>query len=137
MAWGLLPAADNAKELYVYGTERYYAGPGSRLRRFVYRTDGFVSLHADKSGGEMISKPLQLASSELRLNYRTAPGGSVQVKFSWGTAAYALSEALSGDEIDQPVNWKSHGGLIGGDKEPVTVRLILKDADVYSVTFGE
>lgn len=138
MAWGMLALPDSPKELSVYGTEAYYAGPAGRLRRFVYRTDGFVSLHADKSGGEMISKPLALSSNpELQLNYRTAPGGSVQVEFRWGIGSYSLSEVLTGDEIDHQVKFKSHGGLIGGEEKPVTVRLILKDADVYAVKFGE
>ena len=52
MAWGLLQLADTPKEWSVYAKEAYYAGPGSRLRRFVYRPDGLVALTAGSDGGE-------------------------------------------------------------------------------------
>lgn len=42
VAWGGLSLPGQDRELSVYGTEAYYVGPASRLRRFVYRTDGFV-----------------------------------------------------------------------------------------------
>ena len=50
MAWGLLQLPGNDRELSVYATEAYYAGPGSRVRRFTFRTDGFVSVHAAGGG---------------------------------------------------------------------------------------
>jgi hypothetical protein len=138
MAWGILSLPDSPKEISVYGTEAYYAGPAGRLRRFAYRTDGFVSVHADESGGELLTKPLVLTSKDLQLNYRTAKGGSVQVQLvNTAGEAVAASEVLSGDEIDGPVKWKAGGGLIGGDDGPVTLRLILKDADVYAIEFGK
>jgi hypothetical protein len=138
MAWGMLSLSDSPNEVSVYGTEAYYAGPAGRLRRFVYRTDGFVSLHADKTGGEMISKPLQLSSTELQLNYRTAPGGSVQVQLvNSAGETLAESEAFDSDEIDVSVTWKTASDKVDLAKQPVHLRLILKDADVYAVKFGE
>ena len=50
MTWGLLELPGRPNELSVYATEAYYAGPGSRVRRFTFRTDGFVSVHADSEG---------------------------------------------------------------------------------------
>ena len=39
MTWGLLKLPGNQRELSVYGTEAYYTGPDSRVRRFTYRVD--------------------------------------------------------------------------------------------------
>ena len=58
MTWGLLQLPGSPRELSVYATEAYYAGPGSRLRRFTFRVDGFVSAHADETTGELITKAL-------------------------------------------------------------------------------
>ena len=51
MTWGLLQLPGNDRELSVYATEAYYKGPASRVRRFTFRMDGFVSVHAPASGG--------------------------------------------------------------------------------------
>jgi hypothetical protein len=135
MAWGLLSLPDSPKELSVYGTEAYYAGPAGRLRRFVYRTDGFVALHADKTAGEMTSKPLLLKAPALMLNYRAAPGGHVDVQIidANGQRIYE-SKRMTGDEIDAVVTWCASTRI---PDEPVQVRLLLKDADVYAIKFEE
>lgn len=75
LAWGLvrLPARDN--ELSIYAKEAYYTGPGSRLRRFTYRVDGFVSVHAPAEGGELLTKPLRYQGDKLVLNFVTGPQG--------------------------------------------------------------
>ncbi len=43
MTWGILKLPGDDRELSVYATEAYYTGPDSRVRRFSYRVDGFVS----------------------------------------------------------------------------------------------
>ncbi len=45
-------------ELSLYATEGYYEGDGVRLRRYSLRLDGFVSIRAPQSGGEMLTRPL-------------------------------------------------------------------------------
>ncbi|MBM3334296.1 hypothetical protein FJY63_06510, partial [Candidatus Sumerlaeota bacterium] len=60
MTWGLLQLPGNNRELAVYATEAYYAGPGSRVRRFTFRTDGLVSVHA-AGEGTLVTKPLRFA----------------------------------------------------------------------------
>ena len=143
MAWGILDLPDSDKELAVYGTEAYYEGPHSRLRRFTYRKDGFVSLHTDKSGGEMITKPLTFSGKNLHLNFVTATKGSVQVEIldtkGQPLAGFALADCktLSGDELDKAVQWKGSADLNELAGKPVKLRLVLKDADVYAVRFGE
>ena len=80
MTWGLLRLPGDDKHYSVYATEAYYAGPDSRLRRFTYRIDGFVSLHAGGNGGELVTKPLKFTGDTLVLNFVTADGGSVRVE---------------------------------------------------------
>jgi hypothetical protein len=142
MAWGLvrLPGAD--KELSVYATEAYYTGPDSRLRRFTYRIDGFVSLHAPAAGGEVLTKPLQFSGQNLTLNFRTAPGGSVRVEMTDldGRPLDGLQldrcRPLQGDAIEQPVTWDGGGDLGRWAGQAVRLRLVLADADVYALRFA-
>ncbi len=75
MTWGLLQLPGQDRELSVYATEAYYAGPGSRVRRFTFRTDGFVSLHAGAETAEMVTRALRFAGKELAINYRDRRGG--------------------------------------------------------------
>ena len=123
------------RELSVYGTEAYYTGPDSRVRRFTYRTDGFVALHADETGGVMTTRPIVFAGEVLSLNYRTAKDGHVRVQLigSDGTPI-ATSKKLSGDEIDVQLDLdrvKVHAAA----GQPVRIRFELKNADVFSYRF--
>lgn len=143
MANALLRLPDNDREYSVYGTEAYYTGPDSRLRRFTYRVDGFVSAHAGGEGGTLVTKPFTFAGKRLMINFATAEAGSVQVELlqADGTPVpgYQLNSAtkLMGDEIEQTVSWteKSNAGEFEG--KPIKLRFHLKDADLYSLRFRE
>ena len=76
MTWGLLQLPGHDGELSVYGTEAYYTGPGSRVRRFAYRLDGFVALHAGSDGGEAVTRPIRFQGNKLVLNARTTERGT-------------------------------------------------------------
>ena len=82
-AWGLIetPAMlDGAPaELSLFWTEGYYRGPATRLRRYTLRQDGFVSIQAPLSGGELITKPLSFKGSHLEINCLTIAAGSVHI----------------------------------------------------------
>jgi hypothetical protein len=141
MAWGVLSLPGKEKELSVYGTEAYYTGPGSRLRRFSYRVDGFVSVHAPAEGGELLTKPLRFKGEKLTLNFVTGPTGSVQVEVqdADGQPIKGLTlgdcKPLQGDQIEQVVTWKDGAGVGRLAGKPVRLRFRLKDADVFSVRF--
>ena len=81
MAWGLVEIPNRPKHISVYASEAYYTGPDSRLRRFEYRKDGFVSLRAGSEIGEMITKPISLGRSAERLtvNFQTKKNGYIMV----------------------------------------------------------
>lgn len=139
MANGLVVLPDNDREYAVYGTEAYYTGPDSRLRRFTYRLDGFVSLYAGSDGGTLITKPLTYEGDSLLLNF-AAPKGSVRVSVHPAGDAdgsgepLARSEELSADEIDHAVAF-AEGKLADHSGRPVRLRFELKNADVYSFKF--
>jgi hypothetical protein len=141
MAWGLvgLPGAKN--ELSVYAKEAYYAGPGSRLRRFTYRLDGFVSVHAPVEGGEILTKPIRFRGDKLVLNLVTSPKGSlaVEVLDSEGQPieGFRLKQCrpLQGDSVAQSVAWEGGADLRRLASRPVRLRFVLRDADLFSFRF--
>jgi hypothetical protein len=141
MTSGVLQLPGNEKELSVYATEAYYAGPGSRVRRFTFRTDGFVSLHAGDRRAEVVTKPLKFAGKELSLNYVASDGGRLQVELQDAhgkpLADYALSDCqpLDGDAIDQPVAWAKGGDLSTLAGRPIRLRIVLQKADLYALRF--
>jgi hypothetical protein len=141
MTSGLLQLPSEPGLLSVYATEAYYAGPGSRVRRFVFRTDGFVSLQAKSQPGEVLTKLFRFSGQSLQLNFRTATGGRVRVELQSedGRPLPGLSlaecEELRGDEIAKVVTWNSGKTPASAAGQPVRLKFQLQDADVYSMKF--
>lgn len=154
MAWGLVEIPGRQNHLSVYATEAYYTGPDSRLRRFEYRKDGFVSIRGGEKGGTLITRKIQLGrlADRLTLNYRANAGGRVRVGIykTDGTPipGFSLAECreLTGDQLDQTVMWKSVSGNIVGktnadlsrlrkSEQPVQLHIELKNADLFSLQF--
>jgi hypothetical protein len=143
MAWGLLQLPHSDRELSVYATEAYYTGPDSRIRRFSYRVDGFVSLRGSDEGGALVTKPITFTGGQLAVNFATGDAGGLRVELqdADGNAidgfALADCDALRGDEIEQVVTWKESddvGPLAG---QPVRLRFEIADGDLYSFKFHE
>lgn len=143
MTWGLVQLPGNDREYSVYATEAYYTGPDSRVRRFTYRVDGFVSVRASAQGGALVTKPLVFDGKKLVVNFATRGQGSLQVELQEANGKpipkFALADAvpLTGDEIAQTVAWKSGDDVSSLAGKPICVRFELKDADVFSFRFGE
>ncbi len=123
MAHGLIQAND--REIFCYATEGYMDGPERRLRRFVWRTDGFVSLGTE-SGGEMTTRLLTTEADRISVNFtgririeqlgedgRPLPGGIAE---------------LSGNEIEAPVP------LANGGKA-FRLRFQMWQAELFSIAF--
>ncbi len=150
IAWGITttpsPLPGEVPELSLYAIENYYVGP-CRLRRFTLRQDGFVSINAPYTGGEMTTRLITFDKSkgdtpvELELNLATSAAGSVQYELldESGTAipGFTLkeSEEFYGDELAHTATWKGKTDLSQLAGKPVRVRFVLKDADLYSLRF--
>ena len=138
MASGVLPTAPD--ELSIYWVE-HYCHPTCRLRRGTLRTDGFVSVNAPYTGGELVTRPLRFEGSELVLNYATSAAGSVRVELHDAEGhplpGYSLPEGveLYGDEIERVVSWEGGADLSQVAGQPVRLRFVMKDADLYSLRF--
>ncbi len=140
MTWGLVQLPGNDKEYSVYATEAYYTGPDSRVRRFTYRVDGFVSLRGTAKGGSLVTKPLVFTGGTMVINFASKGAGAVRVELESmdGTPleGFALADCkpLQGDSITQEVKWTG-SDLAALAGTAVRVRFHVKDADVYSFRF--
>jgi hypothetical protein len=141
MTLGVLQLPGDDRELSVYATEAGYDLGPTRLRRFTYRTDGFVSASAPAKG-ELLTRPLRFDGKSLEINGRTSPGGFLQVEVC-NEAGRALPgfEAsqcvpLTGDEITWTVKWKGHPGLSARSGRPIRLRFLLQDADLFAMKFN-
>jgi len=145
--WGLVETRRESpgepNELSIYVNEAYYSGNSTRIRRYTCRIDGFVSLHAAMSGGEMVTKPLVFSGTRLVLNFSTSAAGSVQVeiqdKDGTPVQGFRLSDCppMFGDSIDRTVTWKNGPDLAGLAGKPIRLRFVLKDADLYALRFAK
>lgn len=110
--------------------------------RFLLRTDGFASVSAPWSGGEMFTKLLTFSGNTLSLNYSTSAAGSIRVEIQDPAGrplpGFSVDDCpeIIGDEIDRTVRWKrgSDVGELAGT--PVRLRFVLRDADLFSLKFS-
>jgi hypothetical protein len=141
MAWGLLELPGNDRELSVYAKEAYYTGPGSRIRRFTYRTDGFVSLRGGSSGGELVTKPFRFAGKTLSLNGRAASGGQIQVELQDAEGRPLPGRGLedchpiTGDGVDLIARWHESSDVGTWADQPVRLRFAIRDAELFALQF--
>lgn len=129
MAWSVVKLPGKEDELSVYAKERYYTGPGSRVRRFRYRVDGFAAATVGEKGGELLTRPLQVKGDKLVLNYAATAGGSVRVSLLDMANKVLGQSELRGDAVAEVVDWKA---AING---PVRLRFEMTNAKVYSFRF--
>jgi hypothetical protein len=127
-------------ELSIYSNEGYYKGQGTQTRRYTYRTDGFVSIHASFNGGQVITKPIIFEGDMLLMNYSTSAAGSLRVEIQDQNhnplEGCTLSDCppIYGDEIEGIIRWKdSDISKLAG--KPCRLRFILQDADIYAMGF--
>jgi hypothetical protein len=145
MAWGMVEIPGRPNHLSVYATEAYYTGPDTRVRRFEYRKDGFVSLRAGAKGGLLITKPIQLGrlAERLTLNFKTNKGGQIRVGLFTPNCkpipGHTLADCkpLSGDHLNRTAQWKSGSDISAlRQKHPVVrLRIEVKNADVFALQF--
>ena len=147
MGWQIVetkPALEGAPdELSFYATENYWTGASKSgaLRRHTLRLDGFVSVQAPMSGGELITKPLTFKGARFMLNFATSAAGGVRLEIQdlngKAMPGFALDdcEPLFGDTLERTVTWKNGADVSTLAGRPVRLRFALQDADVYSFQF--
>ena len=143
-ATGVVSTGDDEISLYVL---RHYKFPTIHMERMVLRTDGFVSLNAGYRGGEVVTRPLTFQGNNLVLNFATAAGSihvEIQDEAGRPLPGFALEESplVWGDDIEHTVRWeRSHAGATSKEPlkriagKPVRLRLVMKDADLFSLRF--
>jgi len=137
-------AAGTPDELSLYvsdGGGWSQRGKASRFRRYTLRIDGFVSVNAPLSGGEVVTKPLTFTGSKLAMNFATSAAGSVRVEIQNESGKpvenFAIDDCpeIFGDKINQVVTFKGGSDLSHLARKPIRLRFVLKDADLYSIQF--
>ncbi len=156
-AAGIIPTVPDEWSMYV---AEHYGWDTNAVRRVTVRPHGFASVRAGYHGGELRTKPVTFTGSTLFINYSTSAVGSMSVEIQdaegrplEGFAAKDM-DPMFGDDLDAPVTWRgrdAQGGQGGGqgggpgglsdlsrlNGTPVRLRFVLKDADLFSIRFGD
>ncbi len=139
MSYAIVPSGEN--EISLYLTNRAGGSP-PHLQRLVLRTDGFASLNAPYEGGECLTKLLVFSGDRLVLNASTSAAGEVRVEIlspqGKPLEGYRLEDCrpFVGDTISHVVQWKRGDDLSDLAGMPVRLRIVMRDADLYSFRFN-
>lgn len=143
--WGLVETRsaieDAPPEISIYVTENTLQDRRAYLRRHSLRIDGFVSVNAPLSGGEVVTRPLRFAGGRLVLNYSTSAAGSIRIEVQdehgHPLPGFALQDwpEIYGDSIGQAVPAKAGSDLGQLAGKTVRLRFVLSDADLYAFQF--
>lgn len=144
-AWSIVEtksSIENApNELSLYAVESYWTGNSSALRRYTIRIDGFVSVSAPMSGGELVTKPLTFTGNKLNINFSSSAAGDIKVEIQdeEGKPISGLSlddcDTIFGDALERVVTWQGNNDLSSLEGKSVRLRFVLRDADLYSLKF--
>jgi hypothetical protein len=145
VGWHLVETASvypgAAPELTLYAQEFYYVD-AVQLRRHTLRLDGFASIHAPLSGGELLTPPLIFQGVSLSLNFATSAFGSLRVEVQDTDGrplpGFTLADSIElyGDTVARMAMWKDNPDLSTHASKPVRLRFVLRDADLYAMQFG-
>lgn len=108
--------------------------------RYVLRLDGFISVNAGSTPGELLTKPLTFSGRELVLNFSTGAAGDIRVEIQRAGGepipGFTLDDCppAYGDTIERAVRWKG-GDLRALAGQPVRLRFVIKECDLYSFRF--
>ena len=137
-ALNVVQTGDTEMSVYV---QHDYAQPTAHLRRYSLRLDGFTSIYAPYKTGSMTTKPFVFKGSKLLLNFATSAPGYVKVEIQNAdgkpVSGYSLNEAeeLIGNYIEHPASWRSGTDVSPLSNQPIRLRFVMKDANLYSLQF--
>ena len=137
-AYGIVQTGPTEMSVYYH---QHDGQSNSHLARFALRLDGFASVRTPYTGGEVISKPLVFDGDKLEVNISTSAAGCCQVELqdSAGVAipGFTLAECpqMIGDDIQRVVTWQTGEDVSRLRGQPVRLRFVMRDADLYSFSF--
>ena len=129
------------REMSLYVSQDY-TQPTSHLHRYSMRLDGFTSIYAPYTGGEVITRPFIFSGKELEINYSTSAAGEIRIEIQDDQGnpmpGYTLEESdiIIGDEIKKIVTWEGSKDVSEVSTKPVRLHIFLKDANLYSIKFN-
>lgn len=119
-----------------------YAQPASHLQRYSLRIDGFSSLHAGYEPAEILTRPFSFTGESLTINFSTSAAGYMLFEIldaeNRVIREYSAGNCipLTGNEIARQVEWKQTDNTLREVQgKPVRLRILMKDADLYSIRF--
>jgi len=121
--------------------QKAYGQPDHRMERYSLRLDGFASLNAGYAGGEMTTRPFRFLGNELEINYATSAAGSLRFELQDEAGhvfpGFGLSNSreIIGDQISRVVAWTGGTSLKALAGKTVRLRVVMKDADLFSLQF--
>lgn len=137
-ALNIVQTGPSEMSLYV---QQNYGQPTARLRRYTMRLDGFASVQAPYSGGEMVTKPFTFSGGRMVLNFNTSAAGGIRVELQDAEGkplpgfSLADSRETIGNEIEREVAWTAGADVSSLAGKTVRARFVMKDADLYSLKF--
>jgi len=138
LSCGIVETGEAELSMYVL---RHRDFPSVHIERVTFRKDGFVSANAGYDGGELTTKPLIFDGRELELNYSTSAVGSIRIELQDESGrpieGWSLDDSaeIFGDHIERVARWEGGADLSAVAGQPVRLRFMLADADLYSFRF--
>ncbi|MDP6505633.1 MAG: hypothetical protein QF886_18575, partial [Planctomycetota bacterium] len=144
--WGIVttesPFPGAPDKLSIYTIEGYWRGESLNLRRHTLRMDGFLSIRAPLSGGELITKPIIFSGSELLLNFSASAAGSIRVEVlrdeeDVSIVGFTVDDCreVLGDDLERRVVFNGSPDISRLAGLPIRLRFLLKDADLFAFRF--
>ena len=90
-----------------------------------------------------MTKPLTFKGGQLMMNFASSAAGGIQVEIQDEAGkpvpgfTLADAEPQFGDSIERAVTWKSGSDVGRLSGQPVRLRFVLNDADLYSINFTD
>ncbi len=106
-----------------------------QLRRYTLRMDGFVSVHAGGAEKVLVTKPFIFEGNKLFANMSTSACGYMYFEIADKDGNALSSCEMFGDSTDKLIGFESGLSNFAGKEVVMTVRM--RDADLYSIRFGE
>ena len=126
------------------GNGALYLGVALDFEKDTMSTDGVMSLSfSNKIGVNPNCHPMwAFVGRQLTVNVASSAAGSIRVEIQKpdGTAypGFTLAECdeIVGDQLDRAVSWGGRSDVSSLANEPIRLRFVMKDADLYSMQFN-